>query len=189
MTTPVGKDEIQNFASRYGALTNGEELKTHGRRYRQKGASLSVWRDITKSFRRQVVAYEKDGPTRRVVESINRTIKWTVQPYLVVGGSPGMAFSVEGRYPFLDHELIELCLSFDSSVLFHKGWTKWPLRCAMDGVLINDIIARKSKFGYVTPQETWLYTDLREKIKSWLSQQNNPLWDIVEPKSLKKVVE
>ena len=23
-----------------------------------------------------------------------------------------MAFSVEGRYPFLDHELIELCLSF-----------------------------------------------------------------------------
>ena len=23
-----------------------------------------------------------------------------------------MAFSVEGRYPFLDHQLIELCLSF-----------------------------------------------------------------------------
>jgi asparagine synthase (glutamine-hydrolysing) len=34
-----------------------------------------------------------------------------------------MAFSIDGRYPFLDHELIELCLSFAPEILYHRGWT------------------------------------------------------------------
>ena len=46
-----------------------------------------------------------------------------------------MAFSIEGRYPFLDHELIELCLSFAPEILYHRGWTKWPLRRGLQKAL------------------------------------------------------
>ena len=44
-----------------------------------------------------------------------------------------MAFSIEGRYPLLDHELIELCLSFSSNTLYSRGWTKYHLRLGLNG--------------------------------------------------------
>ena len=65
-------------------------------------------------------------------------------------------FSVEGRYPFLDHEMIELCLSFAPRVLYDRGWTKEPLRRGLVGLLPPEILRRRSKLGFETPQDRWL---------------------------------
>ncbi len=66
-----------------------------------------------------------------------------------------MAFSVEGRYPFLDHELIEAMLTIPVHLLYKRGWVKAPLRHAMKGTLPDEITWRRSKWGFETPQETW----------------------------------
>lgn len=79
-----------------------------------------------------------------------------------------MAFGVEGRYPFLDHQVIETALSFDSAVLFKSGWTKYPLRLAMKEKLPAEIYFRKSKWGFETPQQNWLREALRPMLTEWL---------------------
>ncbi len=90
-----------------------------------------------------------------------------------------MAFSVEGRYPFLDHELIELCLSFAPQTLYHFGWTKWPLRLGLWNTLPGKILHRRTKFGFEVPQDKWLCGPLRPTLECWL-RQDRPLWEYVE---------
>lgn len=87
-----------------------------------------------------------------------------------------MAFSVEGRYPFLDHKVIELALSFSSDILYSKGWTKYPLRRAMDGLLPRSVLWRKSKLGFVAPQRKWLRGPLRRRMEVMLAG-DSVLWD------------
>ncbi len=64
---------------------------------------------------------------RRVYEIrrmyLPRLLKWDDRNF--------MAFGVEGRYPFLDHRLIELALSFTPDTLYSHGWIKEPLRRGM----------------------------------------------------------
>jgi asparagine synthase (glutamine-hydrolysing) len=99
-----------------------------------------------------------------------------------------MAFSVEGRYPFLDHELIELCLSLAPSTLYHRGWTKWPLRAGLKETLPDKIYARRSKFAFEVPQNQWLSGPMRPAIENWL-RSDCPLWDLVERADVTQLAE
>lgn len=90
-----------------------------------------------------------------------------------------MAFSVEGRYPFLDHELIELCLSFAPGTLYRSGWTKYPLRTGLRDVLPHSLLTRRTKFGFEVPQDKWLCGPLRPMLENWL-KQDRPLWQYIE---------
>ncbi len=97
-----------------------------------------------------------------------------------------MAFSVEGRYPFLDHELIELCLSFAPQTLYHNGWTKWPLRLGMQKILPKKILYRRTKFGFEVPQDAWIADGLRAELQRWLRQER-PLWEYVAPRDVQSL--
>ncbi len=110
--------------------------------------------------------------------SLPRLLKWDDRN--------SMAFSVEGRYPFLDHELIELCLSFAPSTLYHRGWTKWPLRSGLKDILPASIYARRSKFGFEVPQERWLCGPMRPALENWL-RQDRPLWELVERRDVERL--
>lgn len=103
--------------------------------------------------------------------SLPRLLKWDDRN--------SMAFSVEGRYPFLDHELIELCLSFAPSTLYYRGWTKWPLRSGLKDTLPARIYARRSKLGFEVPQDKWLCGPMRPVFEKWL-RQDCPLWELAE---------
>jgi asparagine synthase (glutamine-hydrolysing) len=99
-----------------------------------------------------------------------------------------MAFSVEGRYPFLDHELIELCLSFAPRTLYHWGWTKWPLRRGLKGMLPAKIFYRRTKRGFEVPQVEWLRGALRPELEKWL-RQDRPLWEYVEQAGVQRLAD
>ena len=99
-----------------------------------------------------------------------------------------MAFSVESRYPFLDHELIELCLSFAPQTLYRRGWTKYPLRLGLTNYLPREIRYRRSKFGFETPQNAWLCGPLRPELESWL-KRDQPIWDYVERADVQRLAE
>ncbi|HEU5227119.1 MAG TPA: asparagine synthase (glutamine-hydrolyzing) [Ktedonobacteraceae bacterium] len=99
-----------------------------------------------------------------------------------------MAFSVEGRYPFLDHELIELCLSFASQTLYHHGWTKWPLRVGLRDALPGMVLHRRSKFAFEVPQDVWLCGPLRPSLEAWL-KQDRPLWQYVERTDVRELAQ
>jgi asparagine synthase (glutamine-hydrolysing) len=99
-----------------------------------------------------------------------------------------MTFSIEGRYPFLDHELIELCLSFAPEILYHHGWTKWPLRLGLQKVLPEKVVRRASKFGFWVPQNLWLFGPLRPALTRWL-HSDRPLWDWMDRATVRRLAE
>jgi len=113
---------------------------------------------------------------RRLLEirelHLPRLLKWDDRNF--------MAFSVEGRYPFLDHELIELCLSFDAHVLYDRGWVKEPLRRGLAGVLPEPILRRRSKVGFETPQVRWLRGPFRPLLERFVAG-DSAAWAWVEP--------
>lgn len=97
-----------------------------------------------------------------------------------------MAFSVEGRYPFLDHKVIETALQFDYRTLFSGGWTKYPLRLAMQNQIPKEIYWRKSKWGFETPQQKWLSLNLRSMLAQWIKNEK-PLSMIVTDNSVEEI--
>lgn len=99
-----------------------------------------------------------------------------------------MAFGVEGRYPFLDHKVIETALCFDSSTLYRNGWTKYPLRLAMKDQIPRSIYFRKSKWGFETPQQNWLSGALRPMLSGWVGT-DKPLDSVIDGGSLQKRAE
>lgn len=112
---------------------------------------------------------------RRVFEIremyLPRLLKWDDRNF--------MAFSVEGRYPFLDHRVIETVLSFEPSLLYRAGWVKEPLRAAMQDALPDRVVRRTSKLGFETPQQRWLREDLRPVLESTLDG-DSPVWEVLD---------
>jgi asparagine synthase (glutamine-hydrolysing) len=125
-----------------------------------------------------------DEQSRRVYEIrhmfLPRLLKWDDRN--------SMAFSVEGRYPFLDHELIELCLSFAPQTLYRHGWTKYPLRLALKNDLPRKILQRRSKFGFEVPQDKWVCGKLQPVLESWLGSER-PVWNHVEREDIRRLAE
>jgi asparagine synthase (glutamine-hydrolysing) len=101
-----------------------------------------------------------------------RLLKWDDRNF--------MASSVEGRYPFLDHRLIELCLRFSPKALYRSGWTKRPLRQGLEPWLPEEVRRRKVKLGFETPQERWLRGPLAPVVRSF-ADGDSPLWAYLEP--------
>ena len=66
-----------------------------------------------------------------------------------------MRFSLEGRVPFIDKELLKFLFSLDDSAIIHEGWNKRILRDAMDGKLPKMIARRRNKIGFTTPEDEW----------------------------------
>jgi len=51
----------------------------------------------------------------------------------------------------------------------HLGWTKAILREAMEGILPEEVRWRADKMGFVTPEDQWLRTSLRELVRDTLA--------------------
>jgi asparagine synthase (glutamine-hydrolysing) len=67
-----------------------------------------------------------------------------------------MRFGIETRLPFLDYRLVEFALSLPTRIKLNKGWTKWPLRAAMQDLLPSSISWRRDKIGFAAPDQLWL---------------------------------
>src|SRR3546814_7653713 len=66
-----------------------------------------------------------------------------------------MGVSLEGRVPFLDHELVELAMGIPESIKTPHGTLKHILKRAVRGVIPNDILDRPTQ-GFGVPIPDWL---------------------------------
>ena len=67
-----------------------------------------------------------------------------------------MAFGVEARVPYLDYRLVTMSFNEAAPWRIHRGWTKWILRQSMDGIVPDDVIWRRDKVGFETPENDWI---------------------------------
>jgi asparagine synthase (glutamine-hydrolysing) len=86
------------------------------------------------------------------------------------GDRNSMRFSVESRVPFLTADLSEFMLSLPEEYLVSpRGQTKRLLRAAMRGIVPDEILERRDKVGFATPEKQWLL-EMTDTIRVWLSE-------------------
>jgi len=69
-----------------------------------------------------------------------------------------MAHSREVRLPFLDRRIAELTYSLPPEFLYRDGVTKRVLRDAVHDVVPAQVLDRREKVGFETPEASWLTT-------------------------------
>jgi asparagine synthase (glutamine-hydrolysing) len=94
-------------------------------------------------------------------------------------------FSIEARVPFLDRNLSNFAQGIPSELKVHNGWTKYILRDAMTGTLINKLRLRKDKMGFATPEEIWI-RDNRDMFKSLFVDAINRSEGIIKHEAVRK---
>jgi asparagine synthase (glutamine-hydrolysing) len=95
-----------------------------------------------------------------------------------------MHFAIETRLPFLDYRLVEFGLALPIGVKLNKGWTKWPLRAAMQRDLPEEICWRKDKVGFAAPDQIWLNQHTNVMYEKVLA--NSLVGQFADLKALKK---
>lgn len=135
--------------------------------------------------RGRLAAYLGKSTTARRLHEVRsltlpRLLKWDDRAF--------MAFSVEGRYPFLDPELIDMALSFAPETTFVGGWTKEPIRRGLRDILPPSIARRRSKFGFESPTGAWLAGPLHARVRDRLLDRSSPVQAYVEPAELETLL-
>jgi asparagine synthase (glutamine-hydrolysing) len=92
---------------------------------------------------------------RRVIDELALSLTQRgISSLLRHGDRNSMRFSVESRVPFLTLDMVNLLLSMPEEYLISQGGeTKSVFRAAMRGVVPDDILDRKDKIGFGTPND------------------------------------
>jgi asparagine synthase (glutamine-hydrolysing) len=111
-----------------------------------------------------------DQRERRLVAELALSITRRGLPSLLRHGDRNsMRWSVESRVPFLTTDLANFLLSLPESYLIsQQGETKSVFRAAMRGIVPDEILNRKDKVGFETPEKAWLIST-SDQIRAWLS--------------------
>jgi asparagine synthase (glutamine-hydrolysing) len=116
---------------------------------------------------------------RRVIDELILSLTKRGLPGLLRHGDRNsMKFSIESRVPFLTKGLVDLLLSMPEDYLISKaGETKHIFRTAMKGIVCDDVLKRRDKIGFETPERIWL-SGIRHSMIDCLSENLNiPFWD------------
>ena len=123
--------------------------------------------DIDTGFLKSLTGREWEGIHKPIVTKLNdilyfNTVEMGLEELLRFADRNSMAHGMETRLPFLDHKLVEFIFSLPAQLKMHDGWTKWLLRHAMDKKLPGEIVWRKEKIGFETPQLQWMENKLMQ---------------------------
>ena len=101
--------------------------------------------------------------SKTLKESFLNHFEYKFEHHLLWADKSGMAFSLETRFPFLDHNIVEKMLNTNIDSIYKNGVTKIILRNAMKGVLPEKVRNRMDKVGYETPEDTWFRNERFQK--------------------------
>jgi asparagine synthase (glutamine-hydrolysing) len=103
-------------------------------------------------------------------EMINQLTTTSIPVLLRYEDRNSMAFSIESRVPFLDYRLVEFLLGLPEECIYHLGVRKVILRDAFQKLVPVQVLKRRDKMGFVTPEELWL----KEEKTDWFINELNP---------------
>jgi asparagine synthase (glutamine-hydrolysing) len=84
-----------------------------------------------------------------------------------------MRFSVESRVPFLTTDLANFMFSLPEEFLISNGGeTKSIFRSAMRGIVPDEILDRRDKIGFATPEYEWLQ-GVFGSAQNWIEQERD----------------
>jgi len=118
---------------------------------------------------RMKVSLEKLSSNRALIYQLLESLSGgELGVFLRHGDRNSMRWSVESRVPFLTTELAEKVLGLPEHYLISPdGETKSVFRAAMKGIVPDEILARRDKVGFETPEIQWLRS-IQPAIETWM---------------------
>ena len=117
----------------------------------------------------------------------HRLINRGVMPYtLEVLDKAAAAFSIEPRYPFWDHRLVEYCLALPPEQKIHRGWTRIVMRQALSGILPVEVQWRGSKSNLGPNFQHTLLAFEQERLDEVILKDPSPIEDYVDTAALRQ---
>ncbi|WP_338667735.1 asparagine synthase (glutamine-hydrolyzing) [Pseudodesulfovibrio methanolicus] len=112
--------------------------------------------------------------------------QFSIPPLLRYEDRNSMAFGIETRLPFLDYNVTELSLALPVETKIKNGIAKHILRDAMRGTVPDAVLDRRTKMGFVMPEDAWLRGPLAPLVEKALTKKQSILDGMVDkPKALK----
>ena len=134
----------------------------------------------------QQIAAESEG-----FEPLNRALHFDsltfLHGFLLVEDKLGMAFGIETRFPFLDHELVEFGTRMPTAAKMREGVAKYLLKRAFAPLLPEETIYKR-KQGFTPPDKTWFRRELGDYIARTLLSRRSCLGEFIEPKAIRDVL-
>lgn len=124
----------------------------------------------------RLMQYTPDSKGRRLVARLRDSLLGNgLASLLRHGDRNSMRWSVESRVPFLTIEMAEFVLSLPESFLLGpNGETKRIFRAAMRGIVPDEILDRRDKIGFATPERSWLLANTSIVQSAIDSASSNP---------------
>jgi asparagine synthase (glutamine-hydrolysing) len=112
-----------------------------------------------------------------IANYLNCYKSWTAPPYLHYEDRNSMAFGIEIRVPFYDHELIELTAKYNPADLI-SGISKNVLRKSMKGIVPAEVLQEKSKHGFPAPLSIYTKYNIKKSREYYLDNVKTvPFYD------------
>lgn len=158
----------------YGLKTLGFSMNPRSLRHFKKHNFID--QEYYNDFYRQTnTLFDVFYKSKTLKEFLINHFEYKFEHHLLWADKTGMKFSLETRFPFLDHNLVEKTLSIPTGNYIRNGYTKAIMRDAMKGILPEKIRMRKDKVGFSTPEADWFKNKKLQAI----------LKDIIESDSFK----
>ena len=106
------------------------------------------------------LSYFLGGQSKEVLkDQLHESMNNTLLALLRYEDRNSMAFSIESRVPFLTPALVNFLFSLPEEYIISPDCTsKSIFRQAMQGIVPDQILARRDKIGFGTPELSWLTT-------------------------------
>lgn len=146
--------------------------------------------DKLKHFKSSKIISNALWASKNLTDSIYSHFEFKLEHILTWGDKISMAHSVEVRYPFLDHRFVERAIGIDPDQLFDNGFNKAILRKALIGLVPNQILKKRQKVGYETPENEWFRQPTNvEHIKKILNSESFQKRGYINPSKAKELYE
>ena len=134
---------------------------------------------FAEKYRKEKFFVENKNLKKRLIEDVFYN---SLQSLLRYEDKNAMAFSLEGRVPFLDFNLIKHIFSLPDEAIIKGGWNKNALRQATKNLLPEIINKRRDKIGFTTPEYEWFMSKKDILMKFFSSKEfgQRPYFDQVE---------
>ena len=125
---------------------------------------------------------------KRMKEMVNLNYTWFMQTLLDRKDRMSMACGLEVRVPFCDYRIAEYLYGVPWEFKDYKNKEKGLLRCAMEGILPEDVLWRK-KSPYPKTYDPHYLEMVMGLLKQLLEQNDAPIYGMVNREAIQKLLD
>ncbi len=125
---------------------------------------------------------------RRMKEMVNLNQKWFMQTLLDRKDRMSMYSGLEVRVPFCDHRIAEYLYGVPWAFKDYMNKEKGLLRCAMEGILPDEVLWRK-KSPYPKTYDPQYLSLVSDRLTDILRQKDAPLFSLVDRDAVSRLLD